>query len=103
MLRGELQYITAKYPSISNKELECIQGSIGYSDTLSGESQSIWTMLSECSVKYPSISDKALEYIQGSIGYTDEQTQVCWVGRHNISPLNILASVIKDKNIFKEV
>ena len=31
----------AKYPSINNKELEYIQGSIGYSDTLSGESQFI--------------------------------------------------------------
>ena len=32
MLREESQYITAKYPSISNKELEYIQGSIGYTD-----------------------------------------------------------------------
>ena len=31
----------AKYPSISNKDLEYIQGSIGYSDMMSGESQSI--------------------------------------------------------------
>ena len=32
MLREESQYITAKYPSISNKELEYIQGSIGFTD-----------------------------------------------------------------------
>ena len=32
MLRGESQYITAKYPSISNEELEYILGSIGYTD-----------------------------------------------------------------------
>ena len=67
----ETHYITAKYPSISNKEFEYIQGSIGYIDELNSGMLNRETHY--ITAKYPSISNKELEYIQGSIGYTDEQ------------------------------